>query len=80
MMRSASLMNHKGGGGSLNCEVMGFCLKLATWKKRRGLYPFCAQLKFSKMCRRGLPGMCRSVYLSIFGASARNLGGILPQK
>ena len=29
-----------GGGGSAKCEVMGFCLKLATWRKKGGVTPF----------------------------------------
>ena len=28
------------GGVSAKCELVGFCLKLATSKKRRGVTPF----------------------------------------
>ena len=69
-----------GGGVSAKCEVMPFCLKLATSKKGGGVYPFCAQLKFSKPHRGGLPWMCTSAYLPIFWACRRKFGGVLLQK
>ena len=72
-------IEHRGGGVSTKCEVMGFCLKLATSKKG-GDYPFCEQLKFSKTRCGGLPWMCTSVYLSIVGACRRKFGGVLLQK
>ena len=71
---------HQGGGVSAKCEVMPFCLKLATSKKGGGFYPFCAQLKFSKTRRGGLPWMCTSAYLPIFWACRRKFGGVLLQK
>ena len=70
----------QGGGISAKCEVMGFCLKLATLKKGGGVYPFCAQLKFSKTRRGGLPWMCTSAYFPIFWACRRKFGGVLLQK
>ena len=79
VLGECSALLQGGGGLSAKCEVMGFCLKLATSKKG-GVYPFCAQLNHSKMRRGGLPRMCRSVYLCIFWGCKRKLGGLLPQK
>ena len=75
-MTYTTVWRSRGGGGgvSAKCEVMGFCLKLATSKKG------CAQLKFSKTRRGGLPWMCTSAYFPIFWACRKKFGGVLLQK
>ena len=64
----------QGGGVSAKCEVMPFCLKLATSKKGGGFYPFCAQIFFPKRAAGGYLGCAQVRICPFFGHAEGNFG------